>query len=113
MTTTGDPPGDRPATDSESGAVHVQVNGTTVMAEYEVVDGTLLLASADFGDASAELGGLRPDVMAARLLWEKAEAAMARVGDRFMRDGEVNVPETPRCMGGTRCVLQFSECSLW
>lgn len=96
MTTAGDAPDDRPATDSESGAVHVQVNGTMVMAEYEVVDGTLLLNSSDFRDASAELGGLRPDVVAARLLREKAEAAMARRGARFMRDDEVNAPETPR-----------------
>ena len=94
MTTAGDPRDDRPATDSESGAVHVQVNGTTVMAEYEVVGGTLLLNSADFGDASAELGGLRPDVVAARLLREKAEAVMARRGARFMRDGEVNDPSS-------------------
>ena len=92
MTTAGDPPDDRPTTDSELGAIDVLVNGTTVMAEYEVVDGTLLLNSADFGDASAELGGLRPEVVAARLLREKAEAAMARGGDRIMRDNEVNAP---------------------
>lgn len=93
MTTAGDPSDNRPATDSESGAVQVQVNGTTVMAEYEVVDGTLLLNSSDFGDASAELAGLRPEVVAARLLREKAEAAMARGGDGIMRDDEVNAPD--------------------
>jgi len=95
MTTAGDHPDDPSTTAPGSGAVHVQVNGTTVMAEYEVVDGTLLLNSADFGDASAELGGLLPEVVAVRLLREKAEAAMARGGEPFMRDDEVNAPETP------------------
>ena len=70
MTTTGDLPDNRPATDPESVAIHVQVNGTTVMAEYEVVEDTLLLNSAEFGNASAELGGLRPEVVAARLAGE-------------------------------------------
>ena len=92
MTTAGDPPDNRPATDSESGAIHVQVNGTTVMAEYEVVDDTLLLNSADFGNASAELGGLRPEVVAARLLREKARAATTRGGDRIIRDDEAIDP---------------------
>ena len=95
MTTAGDRPDDRPVTASGSGAVHVQVNGTTVMAEYEVVDGILLLISTDFGDVSVELGGLQPEVVAVRVLREKAEAAMARGGDHIMRDDEVNAPETP------------------
>lgn len=76
-------------------AVHVEVNGTTVMAEYAVVGSTLLLTSTDFGDGSAELEGLLPEDVAVRLLREKAEAAMARGGERFMRDDEVNAPETP------------------
>ena len=93
MTTAGDPPDNSPATAPGSGAVYVQVNGTTVMAEYEAVDGTLLLNSADFGDASAELECLLPEVVAARLLRKKAEAAMARGGDHIMRDDEVNAAE--------------------
>ena len=69
----------------------VTVNGTTFMAEYKVVDGTVLLASADFGEASAGLDGLAPGAVASRLLRGMAEAAMAR-GERFMRDGETNTP---------------------
>ena len=65
------------------------------VAEYEVVGSTLLLTSTDFGDGSAELGGLLPEDVAVRLLRKKAEAAMARGGERFMRDDEVNAPETP------------------
>ncbi len=94
MTTVGDLPDDRLATASGLRAVHVQVNGTTVMAEYEVVGEALLLNSADFGDASVGLGGLLPEDVAVRLLRKKAEAAMARGGDRFMRDDEVNAAET-------------------
>lgn len=75
--------------------VKVEVNGTTVMAEYAVVGSTLLLSSADFGDGSAELGGLLPKDVAVRLLREEAEAAIARGGERFMRDDEVNAPEAP------------------
>ncbi len=76
-------------------AVHVEVNGTTVMAEYAVVGDTLLLTSTDFGDGSAELEGLLPEDVAVRLLREKAEAAMVRGGEHFLRDDEVNAPETP------------------
>ncbi len=75
--------------------VKVEVNGTTVMAEYAVVGSTLLLSSADFGDGSAELGGLLPKDVAVRLLREKAETAIARGGECFMRDDEVNAPEAP------------------
>lgn len=62
------------------------------MAEYEVVEDTLLLNSAEFGNASAELGSLRPEVVAARLLRERAKAAMGRGGDRITRNDEVSDP---------------------
>lgn len=83
-----------------SGAVeelvaHATVNGTTVMGTYEVKGGTVLLTSADFGDASAGLDGQAPEDVAARLLRDMAEEAMARSGEYFMRDDEVNAPETP------------------
>jgi len=51
----------------------------------------VLLTSADFGEASAGPDGLAPEAMAARLLREMAEAAIAR-GERFMRDDETNIP---------------------
>ena len=62
----------------ECGAVHVTVNGTTVMGIYEVRDAAVLLTSVDFGDASAVLGGAAPDAAAASLLQEMVEAAMVR-----------------------------------
>ena len=75
----------------EEVSVRVTVNGTTFIAEYEVVDGTVLLASADFGEASAGLDGLAREAVASRLLRGMAEAALAH-GERFMRDGETNTP---------------------
>ncbi len=75
--------------------VSVTVNGTTVMAVYGIEDGAVLLFSADFGDASAQLDGRAPEAVAARLLWGLAEAAMTRSSVPFMRDDEVNAPEIP------------------
>ncbi len=78
---------------AEEITVRVTVNGTTFMAGY-VVEGTaVLLASADFGDASAALENLVPADVAGRLLRGMAETAMARSGARFMRDDEVNAPD--------------------
>ena len=72
--------------------VHVEVNGTTFRATYEVKDAAVLLASPEFGDASAALDGQVPEIVAARLLREAAEAAMARGGAQFMRDDGTKVP---------------------
>lgn len=72
--------------------VRVTINGTTFMAVYEIKGGTVLLTSADFGEASAGPNGLAPEAVAARLLREMVEAALAR-GERFMRDGKTNTPE--------------------
>jgi len=95
MATTDDASDSDPVKVSGLTTVKVEVNGTTVMAEYAVVGSTLLLSSADFRDGSAELGGLLPKDVAVRLLQEKAEAAIERGGERFMRDDEVKAPEAP------------------
>lgn len=81
---------DDPGRAGEERAVRVAVNGTTVMAIYQVEGAAVLLASADFGDASATLGGQAPEAVAARLLRGLAEAAMARNGARYLRDDETN-----------------------
>ena len=47
---------------------HMQIDGTRFMGEYEVVDGCVLLSSADFGEASAGLDGQAPEDVAALLL---------------------------------------------
>ena len=79
---------------SDETPVHVEVNGTTFRATYEVKDAAVRLASPEFGDASAALDGQVPEVVAARLLRKAAEAAMARGGAQFMRDDETNTPST-------------------
>jgi len=84
-----------PARVPELTTVRVEVNGATVMAEYAVVGDILLLTNTDFGDGSAELGGLLPEDVAVRLLRGKAEAAMARGGEHFTCDDEVNAPKVP------------------
>ena len=90
------PPDDVPEAGPGSGVeeltVRVTVNGTTVLAVYEIENGAVLLASADFGNAWARLDGQAPEAVAARLLRNLAEEAMARGGARFMRDDEVNDP---------------------
>lgn len=73
-------------------ALHMQIDGTRFMGEYEVADGRVLLSSADFGEASAGLDGQAPEDVAARLLRGMVGAAVAR-GERFMRDDETNAPE--------------------
>jgi hypothetical protein len=78
---------------AEELTVHMTVNGTTVMAAYVVEGAAVLLASADFGEASAALDGQAPKAVAARLLRGMAEAAMARSDVPFMRDDEANVPD--------------------
>ncbi len=70
----------------EETVVCIQVQGTTVMAVYEIQGNALMLASADFGDARATLDGAPPDQVAAALLRTLAETAMARHEDLFMRD---------------------------
>jgi hypothetical protein len=70
---------------------YMQLDGTTFMGEYEVVDGHVLLSSADFGQASAGLDGQEPGNVAARLLRGMVGAAAAH-GERFMRDDETNAP---------------------
>lgn len=75
----------------ELATVHAQLDGTTFMGEYEVVEGCVLLSSADFGQASAGLDGQVPADVAARLLRAMAGAAVAG-GERFMRDDEANAP---------------------
>ena len=55
---------------------------------YEVKDATVLLTSADFGDASALLDGTAPEAVAGRLLRRMAEAAMARSDAPYLRDDE-------------------------
>ena len=72
--------------------VRVTVNSTTFMATYVVEGGTVLLISADCGDASAALEDLAPEEVAARLLREMAMTAMACSSVRYMRDDEVNAP---------------------
>jgi hypothetical protein len=70
---------------SEETSILVQIQGTTVMAIYEVQGDTLILASADFGDAQAPLEGTQPSEVASRLLHALAEAAMTQGGNPFMR----------------------------
>ena len=69
---------------------YTHLDGTTLMGEYEVVGGAVLLSSADFGEASAELDGQAPEAVAIRLLLQMAHMAMAQPGERYMRDDEVN-----------------------
>ena len=73
---------------SEETTIRVQVNGTTIMAVYEIQDGQILLTSADFGEGTAPLGDATPDEAAATLLRGMAEAGMAR-GGSYMRDDEL------------------------
>lgn len=70
----------------EETTIRLLVRGTTVMAVYDVQGNTLMLASADFGDAQASLDGTSPDEVASRLLRALAETAMTQGGDPFMRD---------------------------
>lgn len=72
--------------------LYVQIDGTTLMGEYEVLGDAVMLSSADFGEASAGLDGQEPEAVASRLLLEMARAAMAQCGEPFMRDDEVNSP---------------------
>ena len=65
------------------------------MGTYVVEGAAVLLTSADFGEVSATLDGLAPEELAARLLRKMAVTAMARSSVPFMRDDEVNAPETP------------------
>lgn len=81
-----------PGSAVEELAVRVTVNGTTVMAVYGIEGGAVLLASADFGNAWARLDDQVPEAVAARLLRDLAEEAMAHSSMRFMRDDEVNDP---------------------
>lgn len=90
-----DAPEDGPDGATKELTVRVTVDSTTVMATYVVEGAAVLLASADFGEASAALDGQVPEAVAARLLRQLAEAAMARSGARYMRDDEVNAPEAP------------------
>ena len=59
--------GDR-AWPSDQVPVHVEVNGTTLRVTYEVEGAAVLLASPEFGNASAALNGRAPGRVAARLL---------------------------------------------
>lgn len=71
---------------SEEISIRVQGQGTTVMAVYEVLGNTLILASADFSDAQAPLESAQPGRVASRLLHALAEAAMTQGGDPFMHN---------------------------
>lgn len=55
-----DAPEDGPDGAAEELIVRVKVKGTTVMAVYAVEGAAVLLASADFGEASAALDGQAP-----------------------------------------------------
>lgn len=70
---------------------YMQLDGAMFMGECEVVDGRVLLSSADFGQASAGLDGQEPGDVAARLLRGMVRIATAH-GERFMRDDESNAP---------------------
>ena len=70
---------------------YMQLDGTRFMGEYEVVDGRVLLSSADFGQASAGLDGQAPGDVAALLLRGMVGAEVAG-GEHFTRDNEVNAP---------------------
>lgn len=72
----------------EEFAVRATVNGTTVVAFYQVEDATVMLTSADFGNASAALEGMAPEAVATRLLQEMTEVAMARSDVPYLRDDE-------------------------
>ena len=74
-------------------SIRVQVQGTTFMAVYEVLDGTLMLTSADFGEAQSPLDGRTPEQAAADLLRTLAEAAMAGDGDTYLRDDKSTQPD--------------------
>ncbi len=73
---------------SDEVTVRIQVNGTTIMAVYEVKDRQILLTSADFGEGTAPLGDATPDEAAANLLRSMAEAGMT-TGGPYMRDDEL------------------------
>jgi hypothetical protein len=68
--------------------VRAKVNGTTFRATYEVKDAIVLLASPEFGDASAALDGMAPEAVAARLLRGMAETAMAHIDVPYLSDDE-------------------------
>ncbi len=63
---------------SEETTRRVYVQGTTVITVHEVQANTLILASADFGDARASLDGAPPEEVASRLPHALAETAMAQ-----------------------------------
>ena len=75
---------------AEELTIRATVNGTTVMATYVVEGAFVLLASADFGDASAALDGQTAEIVAVRLLQEIAESEMARGGVYYMRDDQAS-----------------------
>ena len=69
--------------------IRIKVRGVSVMGNYDVEGDTVLLTSADFGEASAKLNGAAPQDVAERLLQELAEAAMARPGASYVPDEEL------------------------
>ena len=89
----GGQPGGGSGVFGELTTFYTHLDGTTLMGEYEVVGDAVLLSSADFGEASAGLDGLAPEVVALRLLRQMAQVAMAQSGERYMRDDEVNTPD--------------------
>jgi hypothetical protein len=87
----GEQSGSGSAVIGELTTFYTLLDGNTLMGEYEVVDGAVLLASADFGEASAGLDGQVLEAVVARLLLEVAQVAMAQSGERFTRDDETNI----------------------
>lgn len=79
---------------AEELTIRATFNGTTVMATYVVEGASVLLTSADFGNASAVLDGQTAEIVTARLLREIAELEMARSGVYYMRDDQANFAGT-------------------
>ncbi len=86
----GERPGDGFGVFGELTTFYTPLDGTTLMGEYEVVGGAVLLSSADFVEASAGLDGQAPEAIAVRRRLQMAQVAMAQSGERCMRDDETN-----------------------
>ena len=89
MPAVDEPPSSGSGVFGELTTIYAQFNGITFMGEYEVVDGRVLLSSADFGEALAGLDGQAPEDVAARLIGRMVSAAVAR-GQHFMRNDETS-----------------------
>lgn len=70
--------------------VQTEVNGTTFQAIYEVKGKVLELTSQDFGEGSAPLDGVDPEVVAERVLRDVVERGVKTSDIAIMPDNETS-----------------------